>query len=68
MSLVKVEYLRDGNKATEICTLITNGNSVQIPGKILLEDHFGLWYLDKEDLISMEPATKAERSRHVWCT
>lgn len=66
MSLVRVEYFRDGKRATELCTLITREDSVQIPGKILLEDNFGLWYLDKSDLISMEPMTKSEQNRHAW--
>lgn len=78
MSLVKLRYLEGERQIEEICTLVAReggasadaggSRSVQIPGKFLFEDDFGLWYLDQDRIISMEPATRCERDGHVWWT
>lgn len=49
-----------GVQTEEVCILVPENNKLNIPNKILLEDNFGLWYLDQDKLISMTPAKKSD--------
>jgi hypothetical protein len=76
---VRIQYRgRDGSEIEEVDILVTDGSvnptvtdevSISVdmlrqPGKFLLEDDQGLWYLDEIDLISMKPATRDEYESH----
>lgn len=66
----EVCYLvEDNDKLFPKTTIETNlsysAHEIKPPDCILLEDSYGLWILQKKDLISLNPATKYELEDHL---